>query len=1443
MLIIIILFCNDEEDDDKEVNMSEDAADVLCDTLCDVKMIYKKNKEKRKTQIIEDLQKITQKYSLDFSKDIMKIFNDPIHGQIELHPLLVKIVDTPQFQRLRNIKQLGTKYLVYPGATHTRFEHSIGVAYLAGCLLRHLDENQPELNITKQDFLCVQIAALCHDMGHGPFSHLFDGMFIPVVKPNSTWEHENASVGMFNCMRKKNGLDKEMEQYGLNLVEDIKFIEELILKGQNEEEWSMKGRDEDKSFLYEIVANKLNGIDVDKWDYLARDCHYLGIPTAFDHERLLKSARVCEVCEVNKRKHICFRDKVAENIYGMFHTRYTLHRQALQHKIGYIIDVKIRDAFVLADDMLEISHAIDDMLEYTELTDHIFDQILNETNTRLKKCVGKAKLNENTFERILETSLEVMSDDEKIEEYKKILSESWKILIEDKLRASDFDICVSKSEIHKWLVSVNYNIPNKDYLKVQQKAEECFNKWCKKEECIDSDLLSEARSILGRVLNRQLPKFVGEARLKEDELKGDRSGPQPKAFKMKVYKKYLKKCWEDELKKPELVSRAKDFEIHVLEMGFGEVGNEPIENVYFYSKNEQNKAFKMEKYQVSSLKPRKFHEWLVRVYYNPKESQVQQKTEDDERKNREIQQKAVDFFHEWCKNKDFIDSVWEDKDLQDSSDSEKPSSSTHGAAAPAAIEEDKDQTSVHKIFQDPIHGQIELHPLLVKIIDTPQFQRLRNIKQLGGTYLVYPGATHTRFEHSIGAAYLAGRLLKVLQEKQQEDLKKNQEDLEKNQKDLKKKQKDKKQKLEDEKQKNLLEKQKILDNDILCVQIAALCYNLGHGPFSYVFTRSMNKIKQQVPTDETWEHEVASYSLFLDIVKEKNLISDLNDLNFIKKLMGVDIADQKTGRPEEKDFLYDIVANERNEIDVRKWDYLARDCHYLGIPNSFDHERMLKSARVCDVEETNHICFRDKVADNVYDMFHTLYTLYLQAYQHKIVNIIEDKIANAILEAKDTLKIPLKISESSSPDEKMRFIKLTDHVFEEILYSTDDKLKGARRELEDIVRRRLPKCVGETRITKDEAAEIVFPGEETRTTKEKETIFKRNWNEAVDEWNEGHPNVFLDKKDFSTDVIPLEYNKNGKNPINSVYFYKKQNRTKGYKIEKYEVSSLMPEKFTEYVGRVNYTKNSDEEEKDAKECFKWWRECVIQVYNKEDFKGNNCFITGDCPSLDLCGIEEVRSCKVNKGVWKLYEGRGYTDPHYLLSEGEYRDLVEIGGAKPAQSLKGVTSFEIQLYEKEGFEEPMHVTTVDCLSVADRFGMNAVRSCKVNKGVWKLYEGRDYTEPHYLLREGEYPTLAAMVATNPVQSLKRVTSFQIQLYEEKSFEEPMHVTTVDCPSVEDQFGMNGVRSCKVNKGACKLYEGRDYTDRHYLLSEGEYPNLVEIGAAKPVQSLKRKRERE
>nr|XP_033770405.1 deoxynucleoside triphosphate triphosphohydrolase SAMHD1 [Geotrypetes seraphini] len=343
-------------------------------------------------ELLHCLQKLNQAF-VETMQVTMKVFNDPIHGHIELHPLLIKIIDTPEFQRLRYIKQLGGTYFVFPGASHNRFEHSIGVGHLAGCLLRTLLERQPELQISQRDILCVQIAGLCHDLGHGPFSHMFDGRFIPLACPNKKWKHENASVRMFDHLVAANGLDQIMEQYGLLLPEDLVFIKEQIegpITSEENLKWPYHGRPEEKSFLYEIVANKRNGIDVDKWDYFARDCHHLGIQNNFDYKRFLKFARVCEV---NEKKHICTRDKEVGNLYDMFHTRNCLHRRAYQHKVGNIIETMITDAFLKADHHIwiegtnkkqyTISTAMDDMVAYTKLTDNIYQDILYSTCPKL----------------------------------------------------------------------------------------------------------------------------------------------------------------------------------------------------------------------------------------------------------------------------------------------------------------------------------------------------------------------------------------------------------------------------------------------------------------------------------------------------------------------------------------------------------------------------------------------------------------------------------------------------------------------------------------------------------------------------------------------------------------------------------------------------------------------------------------------------------------------------------------------------------------------------------------------------------------------------------------------------------------------------------------------------------------------------------------------------
>ena len=160
-----------------------------------------------------------------------KKFNDPIHNHISFEGLALKIIDTPEFQRLHSLKQLGTCDYVFRGATHTRFEHSLGVAYLAESLVKRLQKNQPELTITDIDVICVQVAGLCHDLGHGPFSHVYDGVFIKkmfsdgIDGQGKSWRHETGSVMMFRHLLKKNNIN--LIEYGLSDKDQL-FIEEII---------------------------------------------------------------------------------------------------------------------------------------------------------------------------------------------------------------------------------------------------------------------------------------------------------------------------------------------------------------------------------------------------------------------------------------------------------------------------------------------------------------------------------------------------------------------------------------------------------------------------------------------------------------------------------------------------------------------------------------------------------------------------------------------------------------------------------------------------------------------------------------------------------------------------------------------------------------------------------------------------------------------------------------------------------------------------------------------------------------------------------------------------------------------------------------------------------------------------------------------------------------
>jgi len=234
----------------------------------------------------------------------------------------------------------------------------------------------------------------------GPFSHLFDGEFIPKVKPESEWTHEKASCDLFDHMIKTNQNVSEMfTKNGIGEVE-IKMIKDMIIGGPEQKDevptTQYCGRQLKKRFLYEIVSNKATGIDCDKFDYFARDTHHVGIQNCFDFKRFFKNIRILPIGD---ELRICARDKEESNLYDLFHIRWTLHRQVYQHKTVKLIGELLVQAMLHADETFDFSSSISNMERYTYLTDSIFYEILRSKDEsknmrRAKECIRRIQSRE-----------------------------------------------------------------------------------------------------------------------------------------------------------------------------------------------------------------------------------------------------------------------------------------------------------------------------------------------------------------------------------------------------------------------------------------------------------------------------------------------------------------------------------------------------------------------------------------------------------------------------------------------------------------------------------------------------------------------------------------------------------------------------------------------------------------------------------------------------------------------------------------------------------------------------------------------------------------------------------------------------------------------------------------------------------------------------------------
>jgi uncharacterized protein len=199
-----------------------------------------------------------------------KILNDPVYGFISLpYKILLDVIDHPYFQRLRRIKQLGLTHLVYPGAMHTRFQHSIGCTHLmlqAVSTLRNLG-----INITIEEEKGVCLAILLHDIGHSPFSHTLENSIVSGIN------HEGVSKIFMQALNKE-------------------------FNGQLDIAISIFSNEYHKYFLHELVSSQL---DMDRLDYLKRDSFFTGVSEGvIGNERIIKMFDIVNDSIVIKQKGI-----------------------------------------------------------------------------------------------------------------------------------------------------------------------------------------------------------------------------------------------------------------------------------------------------------------------------------------------------------------------------------------------------------------------------------------------------------------------------------------------------------------------------------------------------------------------------------------------------------------------------------------------------------------------------------------------------------------------------------------------------------------------------------------------------------------------------------------------------------------------------------------------------------------------------------------------------------------------------------------------------------------------------------------------------------------------------------------------------------------------------------------------------------------------------------
>ena len=249
-----------------------------------------------------------------------KSIRDPLYGFIDISKKETSIINSNAFRRLHDIKQLSHAYVVYPSAIHTRFEHSLGALHVANRMCQQLEFDRDRCEL-------VRLSMLLHDIGHGPFSHLFEDVLKRINQEK--FNHEDISRWII----------KEIPEISSIVGNKKKQVIDILQKNDKDQNWESS----DNSLNADIVSS---GLDADKLDYLRRDSYHIGAAYGqFDLERILTTLR-----KTPNETRICLDARGKDSVENYRLSRYLMHAQVYEHHARIAADQMFLKALHLAVD-------------------------------------------------------------------------------------------------------------------------------------------------------------------------------------------------------------------------------------------------------------------------------------------------------------------------------------------------------------------------------------------------------------------------------------------------------------------------------------------------------------------------------------------------------------------------------------------------------------------------------------------------------------------------------------------------------------------------------------------------------------------------------------------------------------------------------------------------------------------------------------------------------------------------------------------------------------------------------------------------------------------------------------------------------------------------------------------------------------------------------------